>query len=209
MRLAAGFAHGADFVVERFPFLVEDMAARDDDIDLFRAIGHRHLDLFQAQRQRHQAGRKSGRHRGDGNARPVQRLHGRRDHGRIDADGARLRRRIFQAQRLDQIGAQRMARLHAQAMHPRGRVVAGQGGQVDALDRAHQPCGLPLPFSRCGGRARIPCGVRPPTGSPGPNGTVRLPAACLHCAAANSAGVGFRHSWQVSWLGAGEYARPE
>ena len=66
------------------------------------------------------------------------------DHGGIDADGADLGRRVGEAERLDEVVAQRPAGLGAEAVHAARRVVAGQRGEVDAGERLDEPGGLEL-----------------------------------------------------------------
>jgi hypothetical protein len=111
MRRPASVAHRSDLVIKRLPVAGQHMLASNDDVDLVRALIHRICDLGQPQWQRRQPGGKAGGDRGDGDARPFQRAHGRGHHRRIDADRAHGDR--CNAQRLQQIAADRLARLGA------------------------------------------------------------------------------------------------
>ena len=107
------------------------------------------------QRQRHQAGGKAGRDRGDRDARAVQRLDRRRHHGRIDADRADAsacdRGRAPRRDRA-RSGFRALAQSRCDA---RRRVVAGERRQVDAGDRLDQPGRLPfLLHGAAGGQRR-------------------------------------------------------
>jgi hypothetical protein len=96
---------------------------------------------------------------------------GHRHQVMIDADGADRQVEAAHAERVDDIGAHRLAGLGAQPAHGAGGVVAGQGGQIDATDRAQQPGRLPIFLHRA------PCTER--------GGTALDRAAidmhCLHC----------------------------
>ena len=152
MRRPAGLAHRRDLVVERAPVAAEHMGAGDDDVDLARALADRVADLLEPQLERHEAGGKAGRDRGDRNARAFERLDGGRDHGRIDADRADRRRRVGQPERGEEVVAQRPPRLGAEAADALGRVVAGERGEIDAGQRLHQPGGLVFLLDRAAGR---------------------------------------------------------
>ena len=130
------------------------MRAGDDDVDLAGALADRIADLLEPLRQRRQAGREAGRDRSHRDAGAFQRLDRGWNHGRIDADCADGRRRVFQAERLDQVGAQRPHRLGAEPLHAAGRIVAGKRGEVDAGQRLHQPGGLVFLLHRAPGRQR-------------------------------------------------------
>jgi hypothetical protein len=138
------------------PVVRQCVAAADDDVHLLRPIGHRQLDLAQLGLHRRQAGGEAGgdhRHR---DATACQLLHRGRHHRVIDADRTHLQ--VGQPQRFQQVGPQRVARLGAQALHAAGRVVAGQGGEVHALDGLHQPGRLVIllhraPRGQAGGAA--------------------------------------------------------
>ena len=78
MRLAAGFAHVAHFVIEGLPVLGQDVAARDDDVD-FRSTGaDAFADFGDAEFVGREACGEAGGDGGDGDGRAFQ-----------GADGAR------------------------------------------------------------------------------------------------------------------------
>jgi hypothetical protein len=113
VRLAAGFAHGADLVVKRLPVLPEHMGAGDDDVDLARALAHRPADFLQLSGSGIRPGGKAGGHRGDRDARALQRLYRMGHHGRVDADRADARH-VIEAERLAQVAGGSAACLGAQ-----------------------------------------------------------------------------------------------
>ena len=140
VRVAAGLAVGHHLVVQRLPVAGQDVLAGDDDVDLGGAGGHRQFDLAQLGFHAGQAGREGGRHGGDRQA-ALQDL--RRPAG--SSRGTRRRRRWSASSRpsacIRSARSGRMA-LRAQALDAARGVVAGQRGQVDALDGADQPGGL-------------------------------------------------------------------
>jgi hypothetical protein len=70
----------------------------------------------------------------------------------IDAD--RARGDVGQAERLEDLGAHRLARLGAEPAHAALGVVTGQRGEVDQRDRTGEPCGLVGLFHRAPPRQR-------------------------------------------------------
>ena len=131
--------HLRDLVVERRPVLRQHVFARDDDVDFSGALAHSIVDFGKALRQRRQAGRKTGRHRGNGNSRAVQCLHCVRHHCRINANSTCRDVRIGQAKRFEDILAHRAPRLGAKPADATRRIVTGKRGEIDAGDRLDQP----------------------------------------------------------------------
>ena len=139
MRLAAGRAHGDDLVIELLPFRAEHQAARNDHVDLVGAVGDRRLDFLEPRRQRGKPVREGGGDGGDMDAGSLDGVDGGRDERVVDADRRRPDRRGFDAQRLDDVAAERVDGLGAQPPHALLGVVAVQRRQVHAGDGAQQP----------------------------------------------------------------------
>ena len=137
MGIAAGRAHLAHLVIERLPVAGQDMPARNDDVDFRRAGCHAFADFGQPQMKRGQSRRKARGHGRHGYPASGKRVDGGWHHLVIDAD--RAHGDVGHAQRLEQIGADRLARLGAEPRDPAFGIVARQRGQVDTGDRLEQP----------------------------------------------------------------------
>ncbi len=148
MRFARGEAKVAHLVVELEPLAGEHVFARDDDVDLGRAVAHRGFDLLELELVRNQPGRKARGHRRHRNADARERIHGRGHEAVIDADRTGVQRAVRKAQRGQQVGAHGRHGLGAQPAHALGRVVAVECGQVDAGDGLEQPAGLRIFLDR-------------------------------------------------------------
>src|SRR5882762_101467 len=144
VRAAAGIAERADLGVERRPVAGQDIRARDDDVDLLRARRNGRLDLLEPLREGTESRGEAGRYGGHRNPRAFERRDRSGDERVIDADRANLDIEIADAERVDQVLAQRATGLGAEPQHVAGRVVALQRRQVHAGDRAQQPRGLPF-----------------------------------------------------------------
>ena len=123
MGIATSGAHFLGLIVEGLPVLGQDMAARDDDVDLARASLHTCADLGDAQGIGREPGRKAGRDGGDRDGGAFQRADSGFDHGVVDAD--RPGGEVGYTQGLQQFGADRVAGFGAQALDAARGVIAG------------------------------------------------------------------------------------
>ena len=144
----ARLAERRNFVVERLPLAVENMRARNDNVDLLRARFHRAVNLLHALGQRIQPRRKPRRNCSHRNARSFKRLHRRLHKHVIHAHRAHGQVQVLNAETLHNVPLQRIARLGAQPPHALDRVVAAQRGQVHARNGAQQPRRLGVFFHR-------------------------------------------------------------
>ena len=119
MGLAAGLAEIAHLVIKRPPVAGQHMLARDDDVDLLRAVAHRSFDFLELQVMRHKPRRKAGGNGRNRNAAALQRLDGSLHEAMINADRARMDVAVGQSQLLQNIFAHRLLRLGAKPAHPR------------------------------------------------------------------------------------------
>ena len=154
MGVAAGIAEGAHLVVERLPIAGEDVGAGDDDVDLGGAGSDRGFNFGDALLERRKPGREACRDGGDGDAAAFEGAQRGLQHGVIDADRADLDGVISHAQCGQDVFADGLAGLGAQARDFGGSVIARQRGEVDGGDGLEQPGRLPVFFDRAARRDR-------------------------------------------------------
>lgn len=151
MRVTARLAERLDLVVQLLPLAAQDVFTRDDDIDLARAGLDRGVDLLDALLERAESGGKAGADGRDRNVRALQRGDRVRHALVIDAHRADRNARIRHAERFEDVLADGAARLRAQTLHVRWRVVTAEGGEVDAGDRLEEPCRLCISLDTAAG----------------------------------------------------------
>ncbi len=123
MRFAAGGTHRPNLIVQALPIATEHHAALDDDVDFARAVLDRRLDFRKADLERREAVREGG---GDSGHRDICALEGP-DRGCneivVHADRRGGHAQLFHTHGLDQIGADGIAGLGAEAFDTAGRVI--------------------------------------------------------------------------------------
>ncbi len=141
--IAAAFAEGGDFVIERRPIAGQDVGARDDDVDFGGAGLDGFLDFEEAGTEGGLAAGEAGGNGSDGDIGTAEGAAGIVDAAVVDADGGDAQG-LPVAEGGDQLGAQGLAGFGAEALDAAGGVAAFEGGEVDAGEGAQEPGGLPF-----------------------------------------------------------------
>src|ERR1700686_5866291 len=155
MRSATGLLERRHFIIERLPPSAENMAARDDHIDLMGTRFHRPANLRDTPRQwRQTCGESSGDCR-DVNPAPLQGMQRGLDEGVIDAHRAHLDAEFLDPELLYELLLNGLPRLRAQPPHSLIGIIARERGQIHAGDRTQKPRGLPFFFYRAARHLRL------------------------------------------------------